>query len=154
MQEFQVQQLNNLLCNNLINLVKESKEEGFNFLERLMNEYKSGTNTFNKNGESLYGVFSKAGVLVAVGGLNIDPFSKRKNIGRLRRFYVAKKYRRKGLGKLLLNRIIYDAEKHFQVIVLRTNTEQADKFYTSLGFTKKEKFSGSTHFLNLGCVKA
>ncbi|MBS4192053.1 GNAT family N-acetyltransferase [Bacillus sp. FJAT-49705] len=149
MQEFHVKQLNNLLCNNLSNLVKESKEEGFHFLERLMNEYKGGTNTFNEHGEALYGVFSKEGVCVAVGGLNIDPYSNQKIIGRLRRFYVAKKNRRKGLGKLLLKRIIYDAEKHFQVIVLRTNTEQADKFYTSLGFTKEEKFPGSTHFLNL-----
>nr|WP_235190072.1 GNAT family N-acetyltransferase [Bacillus gaemokensis] len=39
---------------------------------------------------------------MALGGLNIDPFSSEQEIGRLRRFYVSRDYRRKGIGKLLL----------------------------------------------------
>jgi hypothetical protein len=88
MKEFEVKQIINLFCVDLTHLVKESKEEGFRFLERLVSDYKNGTNNFNKPGEFLYGMFNKEGVLIAIGGLNIDPYSNEQRIGRLRRFYV------------------------------------------------------------------
>jgi len=49
-------------------LVKQSKEEGFRFVERLINDYKNGSNTFNHFGEGLFGVFNEERVLVAIGG--------------------------------------------------------------------------------------
>ncbi|MFC0273687.1 GNAT family N-acetyltransferase [Metabacillus herbersteinensis] len=64
-----------------------------------------------------------------MGGLNIDPFSNEPNIGRLRRFYVSREYRRNGLGSLLLKKIIYEAKNYFKVLVLQTDTEQADTSY-------------------------
>ncbi|RKL64652.1 GNAT family N-acetyltransferase, partial [Salipaludibacillus neizhouensis] len=70
MGEYEVKQINNLLNCDLDSLVKQSKEGGFRFVERLVNDYKSGSNTFNHSGEGLFGVFSKEGVLVAIGGLN------------------------------------------------------------------------------------
>jgi GNAT superfamily N-acetyltransferase len=142
-------QIDDMLNLDWKQLVKESKEEGFRFLERLVVEYENGTNKFNKTGESLYGVFNKEVELVAIGGLNIDPFSNEKCIGRLRRFYVSRGYRRNGLGKLLLHRIICDAQKHYQVLVLHTDTEQAGQFYISQGFLKGERYHKSTHYLDL-----
>ncbi|MCH7320444.1 GNAT family N-acetyltransferase [Solibacillus sp. MA9] len=149
MEEFKVKQIKNLFYVDLNQLVKESKEEGFRFLERLVNDYKKGTNNFNKPGESLYGVFNKEGVLIAIGRLNIDPFSNQQKIGRLRRFYVTRDYRRNGLGRLLLKKIICDAKNYYKVLVLHTDTEQADKFYTSFGFLKENRYPKSTHCLNL-----
>ncbi len=149
MEEFEVKQIKNLLYVDLTCLVKESKEEGFRFLERLVKDYKNGTNNFNKPGESLFGAFNKEGVVIAIGGLNIDPFSNEQIIGRLRRFYVSKDYRRSGIGRLLLENIICDAKTNYKVLVLHTDTEQADKFYTSLGFLKENRYPKSTHCLNL-----
>lgn len=149
METFKVEQIKNLSSVNLIYLVKESKNEGFLFLERLVNDYKDGTNKFNRYGEFLYGVFTIEGSIVAIGGLNIDPFSNMEQIGRLRRFYVSKDYRRKGIGELLLDTIISDAKKHYKTLVLHTDTEQADKFYTSYGFSKENRFPNSTHYLEL-----
>ena len=148
MGKFEVRQIINLRSLDLTDLVKESKENGFRFLERLVNDYENGTNNFNKPGESLYGVFNKEGQLIAIGGLNIDPYSGEQQIGRLRRFYVSRHYRRKGFGKLLLNKIIYDAKNHYKVLVLNTDTEQANKFYTSLGFSE-EIYPNTTHHLKL-----
>lgn len=48
MEKFEVRQINNLLDFDLTNLVKESKEDGFRFLERLVKDYKNGTNNFSK----------------------------------------------------------------------------------------------------------
>lgn len=149
MSELEVKQIENLLSIDFAHLVKESKEDGFRFLERLVDEYRSGTNTFHKPGELLYGVYNTDGILVAIGGLNVDPFSENQKIGRLRRFYVASSYRRKGVGALLLNEIIPNARRHFEVLVLNTDTESADKFYTSLGFSKEAKYKKSSHYLNL-----
>jgi len=149
MEDFKVKQLKSLFYIDITHLVKESKEEGFRFLERLVNDYENGTNKFNKPGESLYGLFNKEGVLIAIGGLNIDPFSNDEKVGRLRRFYVSKDYRRKGLGRLLLTQIINDAKHFYKVLVLHTDTEQGDKFYTSLGFSKVNIYPNSTHNLSL-----
>lgn len=149
MEQFELKEIKNLLDVNLMDLVTESKKEGFRFLERLINDYKNGTNNFSRSGESLYGVFNKEGLLIAIAGINKDPFSNEGEIGRLRRFYVSKDYRRNGLGRRLVNKIINDARKHYKILVLYTDTKQADKFYTSMGFLNENRFSKSTHFLKL-----
>lgn len=87
--------------------------------------------------------------LIGIGGLNEDPYTENNKIGRVRRFYIAKEYRRKGLGRLLLARILSDAKTHFNIVVLHTDTEQGDEFYTSSGFVKGIKFVGASHYLNL-----
>lgn len=46
-------------------LVEESEAEGYRFLRRLVNQYEDGTNTFDKAGEVLYGVWDQHGQLVA-----------------------------------------------------------------------------------------
>jgi GNAT superfamily N-acetyltransferase len=148
-EKYRVEKMINLIDDDLNTLMQESKEEGFRFVERLMNDYKNGTNNFMKPGEALYGIFNNKNMLVAVGGINIDPFSSEDNIGRLRRFYVNKENRREGIGSLLLKKIINDARNNFKVLVLKTDTEQADKFYTSFGFLKGNLYLNSTHYLIL-----
>jgi GNAT superfamily N-acetyltransferase len=148
-EKYRVEKMINLIDDDLNTLMQESKEEGFRFVDRLMNDYKNGTNNFMKPGEALYGIFNNENMLVAVGGINIDPFSTEDNIGRLRRFYVNKGNRREGIGSLLLQKIINDARNNFKVLVLKTDTEQADKFYTSFGFSKGNQYPNSTHYLIL-----
>jgi len=147
MGKYEVKQIYNLLDFDLASLVKESKEDGFRFVERLVNDYKNGCNTFNHSGEGLFGMFNEEGYLVAIGGLNKDPFSNEPYIGRLRRFYVSKGYRRNGIGSLLVRTIIAKAKGNYKILVLHTDTEQADKFYTSLGFSKGNLYPNSSHFM-------
>lgn len=146
---FEVRKINNLSQVDINTLISESIKEGFNFIKRLVNDYETGDNRFSLSGEALYGVFALNGGLVAIGGLNQDPFSKQPSIGRLRRFYVRKRYRRMGVGKLLLELILSKADPHFHVIVLHSDTMEADRFYVSFGFQKGEYFPNSTHFLLL-----
>ncbi|MFJ7729657.1 GNAT family N-acetyltransferase, partial [Neobacillus sp. NPDC097160] len=98
MGKYEVKQIYNLLNFDLDSLVIQSKEDGFRFVERLVNDYKNSSNTFNHSEEGLFGVFNEEGVIVAISGLNKDPFSNEQSIGRLRRFYVSKEYRRNGIG--------------------------------------------------------
>jgi GNAT superfamily N-acetyltransferase len=130
-------------------LVEESREEGFRFLDRLVNEYKNGTNNFNKPSEALYGVYTHEGILIGIGGLNIDPYTKGQKVGRVRRFYISKKIRRKGIGQFLLNKIVNEAKGNFDVLVLYTDTPQASQFYTSFGFLKNSLYPKATHMMKL-----
>ncbi|MFS0864388.1 GNAT family N-acetyltransferase [Fredinandcohnia sp. 179-A 10B2 NHS] len=147
MEKYEVKQINNLLNFDLDIIVNQSKQEGFRFVERLINDYRNGSNTFDHCGEGLFGVFNEEGVLVAIGGLNKDPFSNGQYIGRVRRFYVCEEYRRKGIGSLLVKRLMDEAKRHYKVLVLNTDTEQGDKFYSSLGFTKGNLYPNSSHFM-------
>ncbi len=115
----------------------------------MVKEYENGTNTFNDFGEFLFGVLNEKGEIVAIGGLNIDPFSNESYIGRLRRFYVSNQYRRTGVGSLLLKWIMNEGKEYYKVLVLHTDTEQAADFYTSFGFLNGSLYPNSTHYMEL-----
>ncbi|MBT2690921.1 GNAT family N-acetyltransferase [Bacillus sp. ISL-47] len=147
MERFRFTQIDNLLTLDIKELLDESISEGFRFLARLIAEYQSGINTFSRRGEGLFCVMNHLGKIVAIGGLNQDPYSNEPNIGRLRRFYVASSYRRIGVGKELLGPILTYAKENFDLIVLHTDTEKADTFYRANGFKKCSIFPESTHVL-------
>lgn len=113
MKDIHTQQIEDLMIYEHDYLVQESKDEGFNFLIKLIkliSDYENKINTFNKTGECLYGIF-QGEKLIGIGGLNEDLYTEKNKIGRVRRFYIAKEYRRKGLGRLLLVRILSEAKK-------------------------------------------
>nr|WP_140417254.1 GNAT family N-acetyltransferase [Bacillus cereus] len=145
MKEIQMKKFEDVFKYEIHHLVQESKEEGFNFLTKLVNEYESEVNTFNKTGECLYGMFQEE-MLIGIGGLNQDPYTEDNKIGRLRRFYISKDYRRIGLGNLLLNRLLSHAEKYFQIVILHTDTKQGDAFYIANGFVRGNMYKGSSHY--------
>ena len=126
----------------LDDLATEARSEGYNFVQRTIEEWKSGVNRFSKNGEFLFGIFI-SDLCVGVGGLNVDPYIDDPNIGRIRHVYISQKYRQKGLVTLLLRKIILIAAKHFNLLRLYTQNPVASSFYESLGFfrLKAEKVS-------------
>ncbi|RXJ02431.1 GNAT family N-acetyltransferase [Anaerobacillus alkaliphilus] len=145
-----VHKIENLLKLDITDLLEQSQIEGFRFVNRLLTDYQTRINTFNKPGEALYGVFTTDKTLIAIGGVNIDPFLGDPTIARLRRFYVLPEYRRKGVGTILLEKLLQEAKQNFCLLVLHTDTEQADQFYTSFGFTKVDDGPNYTHELKVG----
>ena len=81
----------------------EAARDGFRFIEKLMNEWQSGANRFDAPGEVLIGAFQNES-LVAVCGLNIDPYAGDSAVGRLRHLYVLKSARRQRLGSATFHR--------------------------------------------------
>lgn len=114
-------------------LQQESKAEGYKFLLRLEEDWLDGTNTFSATGEGLYEVRLE-GELVAIGGINIDPYGNSLADGRLRRFYVKEAYRRKGVGRLLVDFILRQHESNFARVSLYTGEPAAGAFYIRCGF--------------------
>lgn len=126
---------------DLINL---SMKEGFYFVERLKTAWLSGSNCFSKPGEKLLGAFIN-NQIIAICGINIDPYTEEHKTGRIRHLYVHPDHRRKGIAKVLLKNIIADGNIHFKKLRLRTHNLEASKFYEKLGLLKIENDEFVTH---------
>ncbi|MDY0832010.1 GNAT family N-acetyltransferase [Pseudomonas sp. AN3A02] len=120
------------LTEELLTLEAEAIAEGFRFLTRLIAEWKSGANRFDRPGECLLGVFNN-GQLIAIGGLSYDPYAGTE-VGRLRRVYVAQASRGCHVGKALVSQLLKHAAQQFGVVRLSTDTQEGAAFYLRCGF--------------------
>lgn len=144
-----IERLENPGGDEILPLIEESRAEGFDFLQRLKDEYASGANRFDKPGEAIFGVRDAQGRLVAVGGLNRDPFQDDPNVGRLRRVYVRPSWRRRGLAARLVATVLEAARAHFNRVQLRS-TEEAMEFYRVMGFGRVQHLPQVTHVYPFG----
>lgn len=145
----ELRQLSELDPNDLRSLIIESQTQGFQFVKRLCDEFLSGENCFNRSGEALFGLYDND-ELIGIGGLNLDPYRNDSRVGRVRHLYVAKKWRRNGMGAILVNAIIEKARQHFVCLTLRTDTAEAAAFYEELGFQPTPHHDFDSHQLILG----
>jgi GNAT superfamily N-acetyltransferase len=114
-------------------LQSEAQVEGYDFIETLVEEWASAENRFDAPGEILCGHLDQ-GLLVAVGGLNCDPFAGRPDVGRIRRVYVRPAWRNKGIGRALVVSLIEQARTHFRCVRLRAENAEAARLYERIGF--------------------
>jgi GNAT superfamily N-acetyltransferase len=128
-------------------LLDESKAMGFRFIERLITEWESGANCFEKHGEAFF-VAKDNERLIGICGLNADPYSENPHVGRVRHLYVLSKERRKGVGRMLVNSVIEQAQKYFTCLRLKASDESFH-FYSALGFIVVYGDKNCTHLLNL-----
>jgi GNAT superfamily N-acetyltransferase len=129
-------------------LVDESGAQGFALVRRLVEDWQSNVNRFDRPGEILLAA-RLADRVVGVCGLNIDPYAANPAVGRVRHLYVSTEHRRKGIGRELVGRVVAEARKSFKTLTLRTNTPDAAAFYEVLGFRPTDSHPQSTHFLDL-----
>lgn len=152
MEQIDIASISEIESVSINHLVEESLSQGFRFVERLMREYRSGFNCFDRPGEMLL-TASLQGAVVGIGGLNRDPYFNDPKIGRLRHLYVESVWRGQGIGRLLVNQLIREADRHYQLLTLRTDTPAADKFYQKLGFKTHPNWEHTTHHLQLGDIE-
>lgn len=112
----------------------EARLERFTFVDRLVDDWAGELNRFDQAGETLCGGMAE-GVIVAVGGLNRDPFAAPLRIGRIRRVYVRHAWRRHGIGAALVGALVEKARQSFDCVRLRTDSSAAAHFYERIGFT-------------------
>ncbi len=128
-------------------LALEARASNHTFLDRLIADWHSGANRFDKPGECYLGLYESDG-LIACGGLNRDPYvAHDPTISRLRHIYVAEAYRGRGVGRQLVQELITRATA-FRRIRLRS-TPEAAAFYERLGFRPVSE-PHATHARNLG----
>lgn len=122
-----------LLAHDYAPLRAEAAQEGHPFIETLIAEWISGENRFDAAGEVLCGSIED-GLLLAVGGLNCDPFLGRPEIGRIRRVFVRPAWRNQGLGAAIVAWLLHHARSHFECVRLRAENPAAARLYQRLGF--------------------
>jgi len=125
-----------------------AKEENYLFLDRLIEEFENGKNTFSKAGEALFEVREQSS-LIAIGALNVDPYASGTAIGRVRRFYVHPDFRHHGIGTLLIRAIECLATRSFSELHLRTDTTSGALFYAELGYKEVVGAEHVSHFKKL-----
>lgn len=128
-------------------LAAEAADEGHAFLERMQDDWDTGKNRFSAPGEYVVGI-SLGDRLVAIGGLNKDPYAIEATTGRLRHLYVATPHRRIGVGRALVDTLLSQAGSYYHRIRLRTDSAEAAAFYESYGFQTIQE-PDATHNLRL-----
>jgi GNAT superfamily N-acetyltransferase len=123
----------------------EALAQGYNFIETLVDQWITGANRFTGPGEILCGHL-RDGVLVAVGGLTIDPFMGCADTGRIRRVYVRSAWRNQGIGRALVSSLIEEARKNFRCVRLRAQNADAARLYETMGFSPIDS-PDATHIL-------
>ena len=124
----------------------ESEHEGFKFLGRLLDDWHSGSNRFDRDGEVLL-LAVKLDDVVGVGGLNIDPYADDAQVARIRHVYIGREHRRCEIGRRIVAELIEYARQQFREVRLRTDTVSGDLFYRALGFEKFTATPAATHFM-------
>lgn len=134
----------------LVSLAAAAEHEGHRFIERLLAEWRDGSNCFALPGELFLGAFG-GDRLIGVGGLNRDPYGSDAGVGRLRHLYVLRAHRRHGVGRLLIARLLGETTGRFHTIRLRTEAAAAARFYLACGF-RLSRAAHATHELALDDV--
>jgi GNAT superfamily N-acetyltransferase len=129
-----IERLHDLPSAYVADLLSESERLGSRIVARLVEEWDSRANRFDRPGEALFGAWVD-GRLVGVCGLNVDPYAGHERIGRVRHLYVLSAFRRSGVGRQLVARVIQAAHGRFDELRLRTNNSPAAQLYETLGFT-------------------
>lgn len=131
--EYKLVRLNSSTVKELEELAKDARKAGFRFVQRTIDEWLLRINDFSKPGESMNGVRID-GRLVAICGLNVDPYLDDDTICRVRHLYVHSEFRELGLSKILMKQVLKDAKKKFVKIRLSTSNDVAATLYEKLGF--------------------
>jgi GNAT superfamily N-acetyltransferase len=146
-----VERLSDPSVDGLGALLAESEQAGSRIVRRLVEEWASGANRFDRPGEALFAAWID-GRLVGVCGLNVDPYSAEPRLGRVRHLYVLSAYRRRGIGRQLVEEVITAARGRFDGLRLSTANPVAARFYEGLGFRFTEA-THCTHVLDLNVAR-
>jgi GNAT superfamily N-acetyltransferase len=129
-------------------LLAESVQAGWRFVARLADEWATGVNRFDLPGEVLFGGWAGRH-LVGVCGLNVDPYAADPLDGRVRRLYVLAQFRRRGIGRRLVQAVLAAAAGRFVRLRLRTESPAAALFFERLGFHRQAGEPEGTFTLEL-----
>lgn len=129
-------------------LIEDSDQENIFFVRRFIKEWITRTNCFNKEGE-VFLIAKESSQLIGLCGLNIDPYHRVSQLGRVRHLYILSSRRREGIGTLLISHTIELARQNFDLLNLRTDNPEADRFYLARGFQRSYERPECTHILKL-----
>ncbi|HJV57769.1 MAG TPA: GNAT family N-acetyltransferase [Methylomirabilota bacterium] len=143
-----IERVSDAPTDRLAALLAESEQQGFRFVRRLVQEWESGDNRFDRPGEALF--VARVGVdVVGVCGLSVDSYTGDPKVGRVRHLYVLVPHRRSGVGEQLVADVLEAAPGRFERLHLRTTNPTAARLYERLGFRRTFDARDRTHVLDV-----
>lgn len=139
---YTIKKINNQSIDRLYDLADDAIKDRYDFVERTIIEWKNVSNQFSGKNEILFAAFENE-ACIGIGGLNVDPYLNDETVGRVRHLYVSREWRGKGVGTLLLKRIIEYATNSFTRIRLYTENPIAEHSYERNGFIKSSEYKCS-----------
>jgi GNAT superfamily N-acetyltransferase len=118
----------------------EARAEGYRHLDRLAEEWRARTIRFDRDGEALLAAWLDAD-LAGIGGLTIDPVQP--GALRMRRFYILKSFRRKGIGRAIAENLLAHAHASGRPVTVNA-AAGSERFWQALGFLSDPR-NGHTH---------
>jgi ribosomal protein S18 acetylase RimI-like enzyme len=143
-----VERLADLPLDRVAPLLTESEQAGLPLVRRLVDDWASGHNRFDRSGEMLFAA-TVDGRWAGVCGLNVDPYAATPGVGRVRHLYVLTADRRAGIGRRLLDAVVAGARDAFHTLRLRTHNPVAARLYERAGFERVGDVPDCTHRLRL-----
>jgi len=139
-----IERLSDVASGDVAGLLADSERLESRIVRRLVDEWVSGANRFDRPGEVLFGVRG-ARRLLGVCGLNVDPYAGDDRVGRVRHLYVLSTSRRQGVGRRLVLRVIQATRGRFDDLRLHTSNPEAARLYETLGFMPCSERVDYTH---------
>ena len=144
-----IQRVGETPTERLAALAVESERQGFGFVRRLVQEWGTGANRFDRPGEVLFVATAPGGEVVGVCGLNVDPYADDPRTGRVRHLYVMVAHRRSGIGEQLVADVVEAAQGRFDRLHLLVTNPHAARLYERLGFRRAGEGRHHTHVLDV-----
>jgi MazG family protein len=123
-------------------LAAEALAEGYGNIDRLATEWHTGEMRFAGEGEALFAALADEAV-IGIGGVTLEPVLP--GALRMRRFYVAAGFRRRGIARRLAQALLDQAQADGRWITVNAATG-SEAFWRSLGFLPDRR-DGHTHLL-------
>lgn len=120
----------------------EAAAEGFDTMSVLQDEWRDGSNRFERPGEIL-ALATIHDEIAGIGGITQDFVDS--SWLRMRRFYVRPAYRRRGVGRQIALYVLEHAKPFDRQIALHADGPEAEAFWPTLGFGPIER-ENTTHF--------
>lgn len=117
-------------------LAEEAVAEDVGNVARLISDWRSGAERFDKPGEVLVAAFDGV-TLVGIGGATIEPHAPDgKRALRMRRYYVHSAWRRRGVGRALATEVMKHALETCDLLTVNAGVPGAAPFWEALGFVR------------------
>jgi len=146
---FEVEEHRLFTASNLLRLNDLAKSENVNVVSKLISSWSDNNSFFDEQGEGLWIARTiESGEVIGVGGITICP--TRPECRRVRRFYIAPHWRRRGVATALANQCIERAKSAgvSTVTCHASASTMAPRFWESIGFEPVED-SDITHLMHL-----
>ncbi|QJX07183.1 MULTISPECIES: GNAT family N-acetyltransferase [Rhizobium] len=140
-----IRRLRDRLPQEIADLESEARQEGYLHITRLIDEWSTGDNRFQRDGERLLGAYVDD-ALAGIGSMTVE--TAMSGVLRMRRFYVRPATRGRGIGRILALALLDHARSFCTVVTVHAGNDGAAKFWESLGFQPHGR-DGYTHLLAL-----